>query len=283
MICVVAESEEAGSPLRSPFRAGLFSGRTALITGASRGIGAAIATAFASLGAEVYLVADDRAGLEQTSNAIKEFGGTAHPIVVDLLDDGAIRQLAADCAGVDTLVNNAAPELPPGPLLDTPAKGWDTMYALTLWSPLMLMKGFVPSMAAAGRGCVINMSSTSARNPTPLLGPYAGSKAALEILTRTAALELASSGIRVNAIAPSMVRTQRTAAMLSDSAFEAAAKARIPLGRLAETADVAQTATWLASDAASFITGQVVTVDGGSTAGTFNYSPPAASAAAANQ
>jgi NAD(P)-dependent dehydrogenase (short-subunit alcohol dehydrogenase family) len=269
--------------MESPFKDGLFSGRTALITGASRGIGAAIATAFAGLGAEVYLVADDRAGLDQTSSAITDSGGTAHALVVDLLDDDAIGRLAADCGGVDILVNNAAPELPPGPLLDTPAKGWDTMYALTLWSPLMLMKGFVPAMARAGRGCVINMSSTAARTPTPQMGPYAGSKAALEVLTRTAALELASSGIRVNAIAPSMVRTPRTATMLSDSAFEAAAMARIPLGRLAQTKDIAHTATWLASDAASFITGQVITVDGGSTAGTYNYSPPTASTAVGNQ
>jgi NAD(P)-dependent dehydrogenase (short-subunit alcohol dehydrogenase family) len=258
----------------SPFRDGLFADRVALVTGASRGIGAAIATTFASLGAEVYLVADDEAGLAETRAAITAAGGTAHAMLVDLLDDKAIERLAAECVGVDILVNNAAPELPPGPLLETPGAGWNTMHALTLWTPLTLMRSLVPTIGRSGRGSVINMSSTSARNPTPHLGPYAASKAALEILTRTAALELAASGIRVNAIAPSMVRTQRTAGMLSDPAFEAAAKARIPLGRLASTSDVANTAAWLASDAASFITGQVITVDGGSTAGTFNYSPP---------
>jgi NAD(P)-dependent dehydrogenase (short-subunit alcohol dehydrogenase family) len=258
----------------SPFREDLFANRVALVTGASRGIGAAIAVTFASLGAEVYLVADDEPGLTQTNDVISSSGGRAHTVLVDLLDDRAVERMASECAEVDILVNNAAPELPPGPLLSTPAAGWDKMYALTLWSPLTLMRAFVPSMMKAGGGCVINMSSTSARTPTPFLGPYAASKAALEVMTRTAALEFASSGIRVNAIAPSMVRTQRTAAMLSDPAFEAAAKARIPLGRLAETSDVANTAAWLASDAACFITGQVITVDGGSTAGTFNYSPP---------
>jgi NAD(P)-dependent dehydrogenase (short-subunit alcohol dehydrogenase family) len=265
--------------MNSLFKTDALAGRSALVTGSSRGIGAAIATTFAALGASVHLAADDQPGLEQTRDAIVAAGGKAEVHVVDLMDHDAIRALAAACEGVDTLVNNAAPDQKPFPLLDAPDGLWEKMFALNLWAPLALIRALVPSMMKAGSGCVINISSISARNPAPRVAPYAASKAALEVVTRVAAMEFASSGVRVNCIAPSMVRTQRTQAMLDDPAFEAAAKARIPLGRLAETDDVAGAAAWLASDAASFVTGQVLSIEGGSSVGTYSHVPPVAKSA----
>jgi NAD(P)-dependent dehydrogenase (short-subunit alcohol dehydrogenase family) len=265
--------------MNSLFRSDALAGRRALVTGSSRGIGAAIASAFAAAGAELYLAADDKEGLEQTREAIVSAGGRARAIVVDLTDPESIGDLVEQCAGVDTLVNNAAPDQKPYPLLEAPDSLWQKMFALNLWAPLALIRKLAPAMMEAGSGCIISISSVSARNPAPRVAPYAASKAALELLTKVAAMEFASSGVRVNAIAPSMVRTQRTQAMLADPAFEASAKARIPMGRLAETSDVAGAAVWLASDAASFVTGQVISVEGGSSVGTYSHVPPRARSA----
>jgi NAD(P)-dependent dehydrogenase (short-subunit alcohol dehydrogenase family) len=262
--------------MSSLFKTDALAGRSALVTGSSRGIGAAIATTFAALGASVHLAADDAAGLERTRDAIVSAGGKAEAHVVDLFDKEAIAALVAAVEGVDTLVNNAAPDQKPLPLLEAPDIVWERMFALNLWAPLALIRALVPSMIKAGGGCVINISSVSARFPAPRVAPYAASKAALETVTRVAAMEFAPSGVRVNCIAPSMVRTQRTAAMLADPAFEASAKARIPLGRLAETDDVASAAAWLASDAASFVTGQVLSIEGGSSIGSYSHVPPVA-------
>jgi NAD(P)-dependent dehydrogenase (short-subunit alcohol dehydrogenase family) len=265
--------------MNSLFRSDALAGRRALVTGSSRGIGAAIASAFAAAGAEVYLAADDKEGLEATREVIVKAGGRARAIVVDLTDPQSIDDLVQQCQGVDTLVNNAAPDQKPLPLLEAPESLWEKMFALNLWAPLVLIRRLAPAMMDAGAGCIINISSVSVRNPAPRVAPYAASKAALEQLTKVAALEFASSGVRVNAIAPSMVRTQRTQAMLADPAFEASAKARIPMGRLAEPSDVAEAAVWLASDAASFVTGQVIWVEGGSTVGTYSHVPPRATSA----
>ena len=262
--------------MSSPFTSDALAGRRALVTGSSRGIGAAIATAFAASGAEVYLAADDKDGLEHTREAIVSAGGRAHAIVVDLTDQESIDDLGQQCAGVDTLVNNAAPDQKPYPLLEAPESLWDKMFALNFWAPLALIRKLAPPMMDAGTGSIISISSVSVRNPAPRIAPYAASKAALELLTKVAALEFAASGVRVNAIAPSMVRTQRIRALLDDPAFEASARARIPMGRLAETSDVAGAAVWLASDAASFVTGQVISVEGGSSVGTYNHVPPRA-------
>ncbi|WP_433598321.1 SDR family NAD(P)-dependent oxidoreductase [Nocardia sp. CA-135953] len=246
------------------------------MTGGSRGIGAAIATRFADLGAEVILAADDAAGLAATRDAIVDKGGKAQIAVVNLMDREAIADLARQYDGVDTLVNNAAPDQKPFPLLDAPDELWDAMFALNFWAPLRLIKALAPAMIKARSGCVINISSISTRNPAPRVAPYAASKAALEIVTRIAAMEMGRDGIRINSIAPSMVRTQRTQPMLDDPTFAASALARIPMGRLAETDDVADAAAWLASDAASFVTGQVLAIEGGSSVGTFSHVPPKA-------
>jgi NAD(P)-dependent dehydrogenase (short-subunit alcohol dehydrogenase family) len=262
--------------MNSLFKTDALAGRNALVTGSSRGIGAAIATTFAALGASVHLAADDGPGLERTRDAITAAGGAAELHVVDLMNEASIRELAAACDGVDILVNNAAPDQKPFPLLDAPDSLWEKMFALNLWAPLALIRALVPSMMKAGGGSVINISSVSARNPAPRVAPYAASKAALEVVTKIAAMEFAPSNVRVNCIAPSMVRTQRTQVMLDDPAFEASAKARIPLGRLAETDDVAGAAAWLASEAASFVTGQVISVEGGSSVGSYSHVPPLA-------
>src|SRR4051794_35150982 len=143
------------------------------------------------------------------------------------------------------------------------------MFALNVWTPVRLMRVLGPRMGERGGGSIINVSSTSAFSPAPAIAPYAASKAALEVIMRVLTLEWGPKNVRVNAVAPSMTRTQRVAPLLADREFEARTIGRVPLGRLAETSDVANAVAWLASDAASFVSGQVLVTDGGSSAGLF--------------
>jgi NAD(P)-dependent dehydrogenase (short-subunit alcohol dehydrogenase family) len=220
------------------------------------------------------LVADDKDGLAETVGRIQQRGGTAEHSVLDLTDRQAVVEFCEGLDGIDTLINNAAPNQQPVPLLESPDDLWELMFALNLWAPLMMIRVLGAKMAAAGKGCIVSTSSVSARNPAPRIAPYAASKAALEMLTRVAALELGPSGVRVNCVAPSMTRTARTEAMLANEDFRKQAEGRVPLGRLAEVDDVAGAVAWLVSDAASFVTGQTIVMDGGSSVGTFTYTPP---------
>jgi NAD(P)-dependent dehydrogenase (short-subunit alcohol dehydrogenase family) len=256
------------------FTANALDGRRALVTGSSRGIGAAIATRLASLGAAVLLVADDENGLIETATAINESGGKAEFAVLDLMSRSDMKAFCSDLDDIDTLINNAAPAQRPVPLLESPDELWESMLALNLWAPLVMMRELGAKMVAAGGGCIVSTSSVSAHNPAGRIAPYAASKAALETLTKVASLELGPSGVRVNCVAPSMTRTARTEAMLADESFREQAEARVPLGRLAFPSDVANAVAWLVSDAAGFVTGQTLVVDGGSAVGTFSYTPP---------
>ncbi|MGE0383199.1 MAG: SDR family NAD(P)-dependent oxidoreductase [Gammaproteobacteria bacterium] len=245
------------------FRPDALAGRRALVTGASRGIGAAIATALATMGAEVVLAADDEPGLCGIRDAIAAAGGRALVERVDLLDPGAVDRLGAAHDCVDILVNNAAPDQRLMPALEADERLWRDMFGLNLWTPLALCRRIGLAMIDRRGGCIVNVTSIAARNPTPLVAPYACSKAALEILTRVLALELGPHGIRCNAVAPSLVPTQRTRAVFENTAFVQAVAAGTPLRRLATPSDIAGAVAWLASDAAAFVNGQVVTVDGG--------------------
>jgi NAD(P)-dependent dehydrogenase (short-subunit alcohol dehydrogenase family) len=237
------------------------SGRRAIVTGAARGIGAEIARTFAAEGATVAVLDVHAEGAEKVA---AEVGGTAH--AVDLRDVGATRD-ALDAAiaglgGVDVLVNNAG-VLRKAPLLDIDPDDWDDMFAVTTRPVLVATQVVARSMIAAGtRGAIVNMASMAARTGGAGQGHYAAAKAAVVALTRVAALELGPHGIRVNCLCPGYVLTEMGAATRTPEQV-AEWTSRSPLGRLGQTADVARTALFLASDDAAYLTGQAVNVTGG--------------------
>ena len=240
------------------------SGRHAIVTGASRGIGAAIAAALDAAGARVALVARDRAGLERVA------AGLIHdPVVLtaDLADTGSAQQLAAEAgqalgATVDVLVNNAAYAQRTA-ITQLEAEQIDRMHAVNVRAPLLLIRSLVPAMAAAGGGAIISVSSVSALVGTPHRAAYAASKGAIDAATRSLAIELGPSRIRVNSVAPGVVDTDLWARNKAVPGVIEQVEAQTPLGRWSQPGDVADVVVFLASDGARFVTGETIAVDGG--------------------
>jgi gluconate 5-dehydrogenase/3-oxoacyl-[acyl-carrier protein] reductase len=237
--------------------------RAALVTGASRGIGAAIARALDRAGARVALAARDGAGLEVVASGLAH-----HPVtlVTDLADrqaPAALAQRATDALGaVDILVNNAAlaARLPTE---DTDADLIDSMFAVNVRAPLLLVAALVPGMRARGRGSIVNLSSVSGIVGTPRRAAYAATKGALDAATRSLATELGPSGIRVNSVAPGVVDTDLWAKNKAIPGVIEQIEHQTPLGRWATPEDVADVVAFLASDAARFVTGETISADGG--------------------
>jgi 2-deoxy-D-gluconate 3-dehydrogenase len=242
-------------------------GKRALVTGASRGIGREIAVTLAAAGAEVVLVSRTLEALDVVAQEIDAAGGSATTHVCDLSDRDAVIELATKVDAVDVLVNNAAPEEHYLPLTETDDAHWERTFAVNFTAPLLLTREIGRKMADAGSGSIVNISTIAARDPAPMMGAYVCSKAALESLTRLTAVELGGYGVRANAIAPGIVATDLTAALLSDGPSWQALKMAIPLGRAGETSEVAQLALFLAGPRSSFLSGQVIALDGGATAG----------------
>ncbi len=248
-----------------PFR---LDGQTALVTGASRGIGLAIAELFAAAGAAVVLLARDRRRLEEAAGRLA--GARVWTAAVDLTrpEEAAhvFRGLAADTGGIDILVNNAGGILR-GAAAALPAEEFRRLVDLNLASVFFLSGAFARERTAAGKpGAIVNVTSILGEIARPGVAAYAMTKAGLRQLTRALAVEWAPQGIRVNAVAPGFTRTELTRSQWSDPAVEAAVRARTPLARWAEPQDIARAALFLASPAAAFITGQTLIVDGGLTA-----------------
>jgi NAD(P)-dependent dehydrogenase (short-subunit alcohol dehydrogenase family) len=238
-------------------------GRTALVTGASRGIGAAIATALDRAGARVALVARSGAALDAAA------GEMAHqPVVLpaDLADPDApgqlIRAAVEQLGGIDVLVNNAAVAAR-APTVELDAELVDRLYAVNVRAPLLLIAALVPSMIERGGGAIISVSSVSAVTGTPRRAAYAATKGAIDAATRSLAMELGRHGIRVNSVAPGAVDTEMWARNRAIPGVIEEIEAMTPLGRWATPDDIADVVAFLASDAARFITGETVCVDGG--------------------
>lgn len=219
------------------------------------------------MGASVVLVSDDEPGMKRVVDDISEGGGTAEHAVVDLRDREAIARFAEGVGAVDILVNNAAPNQGKSAFLDTDDDAWDLQFDIILRAAVRLIRPIGRGMVERGTGCIVNVSSQSVANGASFVTPYAAAKAGLEVVTRMAALELGPGGVRVNAIRPSFVPTARVAHLASDEEFLAKAAAKFPLGRLASPEDMANTVGWLASDAAAFVSGAIITVDGGMAGG----------------
>lgn len=238
-------------------------GRTALVTGASRGIGAATARALDCAGARVALTARGREELEAAALAFDH-----DPVVLtgDLRDVNApgdlAEQVIASLGWVDILVNNAAAAARL-PAIETDAALIDELLAVNVRAPLLLIAALVPSMMARGRGSIINLSSVSGLVGTPRRAAYAASKGALDAATRSLAIELGPSGIRVNSVAPGVVDTNLWAKNKAVAGVVETIEGQTPLRRWATPADIADVIVFLASDAARFVTGETIAVDGG--------------------
>jgi NAD(P)-dependent dehydrogenase (short-subunit alcohol dehydrogenase family) len=240
-------------------------GRTAIVTGASRGIGLAIAEALATAGARVVLTA-------RKQEAAESAAATVHGTAVGFGAHGADEEAAQRCVAftvdtfgsLDILVNNAATNPAYGPLIDQEHVKFTKIFDLNLWAPVMWTSLAVRAWMGEHGGSVINISSIGGIAVSENLGVYNASKAALIHVTKQLALELAP-GIRVNGVAPSIVRTRLAEALWLDR--EEAAGAAHPLGRIGEPEDVAGAVAFLASDAAAWITGETLVIDGGALLG----------------
>lgn len=237
-------------------------GRVAIVTGGGRGIGRAIAGAFAEAGARVALVARSADELER---AAAEIGGHAYP--ADVSDpaavDGAVAAVRERFERIDVLVNAAgiSPVYKRAERIE-PAE-WDAILAVNLRGTFLCCRAVGPAMLERGAGAVVNITSVAAAAGMPRLAAYAASKAGVLSLTRTLALEWAAQGVRVNAVGPSFVRTEFTRGLYENDALRQMIVDQTPLGRFGEPDDVVGAALFLASDASRYVTGETIYVDGG--------------------
>jgi NAD(P)-dependent dehydrogenase (short-subunit alcohol dehydrogenase family) len=236
-------------------------GRTALVTGGSSGIGLAIAEALGRAGARVILVARGRERLERAASQLSALGPETEIIVADLGKRPDVARVA-ERTEVDILVN-AAGINPRPPMAGLTAGQWDELLAANLTAPFLLGQAIAPAMAARGRGRIINIASQQAFRAFGNSGGYGASKAGLVGLTRSQAEAWSRHGVTCNAIAPGMIRTPMTEAAFGNPELIARHLSRSMIGRNGVPADFAGCAVYLASDASAFVTGQTLFVDGG--------------------
>jgi NAD(P)-dependent dehydrogenase (short-subunit alcohol dehydrogenase family) len=247
-------------------------GKVAIVTGASRGIGEAIAHSFAQAGAKVVLASRKAEPLARVAEQIRAAGGEATPIAAHMGDAAAIASLvqgaSAAYGGVDIVVNNAATNPHFGPLLTSEESMWDKTLDVNLRGYYRLISAAVPQMASRGGGKIINLASVAGLVPSTNMGLYGITKAAVIMLTKTLAVELASQNIQVNAIAPGFIKTQFSRALWENEAINARVIGQTPSKRMGTVEEIAAIALYLASQASNFTTGQTIVVDGGQTLGT---------------
>lgn len=248
-------------------------GKVAVVTGAASGIGRAAALAMAGEGAAVIVADVDAAGGKETVRLIGEGGGEAAFERVDVSDEAQVEAMidagVARFGGLDCAFNNAGIAGPTGPFHDYPREAWDRLLAVNLTGIWLCMKHQIPHMLQRGAGAIVNMSSTFGIVGQPELVGYVATKHGVMGLTRAAALEYVTQGIRVNAVCPAMIRTPMLEGFLDDSSDVSPNTAEEgflisqPSKRVGEPSEVADVVVWLCSDRASFVTGVPVPVDGG--------------------
>ena len=244
-------------------------GKSAIVTGGRRGIGKAIALAFAKAGADVAIcdiVLDDGL-LRQTKEELDCLGSRSLALRTDVSRRDDVQTMihaVADAYGkIDILVNCAGVWIPGQTLIECTDEDWDRVMNTNLRGTFLCCRAAGRIMAGQKSGAIVNLSSQVGLTPGAGAGAYPVSKAGIIMLTRQLALELAADGVRVNALAPGIVKTEFNAAFWKESEMEKHSAGMVPLGRLAESEDVAQAALFLASDKAGYITGDVLCVNGG--------------------
>jgi NAD(P)-dependent dehydrogenase (short-subunit alcohol dehydrogenase family) len=241
----------------------------AVVTGAGRGIGRAIAEAFTAAGAAVALASRTQAELEEVAAGIRERGGRALVVPTDAADpaqmEALVERTVAELGTLDVLVNNAgvAPFL--ASFMDTRPDGFEKHFGINYWSCVHGTRAAGRVLLEKGSGAVVNIASIDAFMVEPGLAYYGGAKAAIVNLTRSVALEWAGRGVRVNAIAPGWIDTPMNTAEREDAETESRILSAIPMARWGRPEEIATAALFLASDAASFVTGELLVVDGGQT------------------
>ena len=242
-----------------------------LITGALTGIGRATAVAFAKDGARVVASGRREAEGKALEAELRSLGAEVAFIRADVRreDDvsSLIDQTVARFGRIDAAVNAAGTEGQPGPVTEQTAESYAATFDTNVLGTLLSMKHELRVMQAQGSGSIINISSTYGHAGGAGASVYVGSKHAVEGMTKSAALEAASSGVRINAVAPGPIETGMLGRFTGTAERKAALLKTVPLGRFGDPADIARAAVFLASEEASFITGQILTVDGGKTAG----------------
>jgi glucose 1-dehydrogenase len=254
-----------------------FAGQVAIVTGGGNGIGRACAEAFAGEGAAVAVADIDREAGSAVAQAIEVAGGRARFIATDVGDAGQaqrlIEQTVSAFGRLDVLINNAG-IIKTADFLEISEADFDAVLRVNLKGVFLVGQAAARAMVKQGKGAIVNMSSANAVVAIPNQVPYVTSKGAVNQLTKVMALALADKGVRVNAIGPGSIMTELLQVVMSDEAARQKILSRTPLGRCGEPSEVAKVALFLASDEASYITGQTIYPDGGRLA--LNYTVPVA-------
>ncbi|MEX3646955.1 SDR family NAD(P)-dependent oxidoreductase [Mycolicibacterium porcinum] len=244
-----------------------FTGKASLVTGAGSGIGRAVAIGLARRGASVAVLDIDADGAEATGATITKAGGTAMAIATDVADEdsmrSAIRQTVEALGGLNFAVNNAGIASTGQDLTAMELTAWDRIMRINLTGTFLSMKHEIPELRRAGGGAIVNVASNGGLYAIPQAPSYVASKHGVIGLTKVAAVDYASVGIRVNAVAPGITRTEMFDRVAPGTETIALQEAATPLGRFATPDEIAEAVIWLCSDQSSYVTGIAMSVDGG--------------------